>query len=887
MKRIVSLVLALSMILGLCATSFAATALKDVVDTNFQAAVEALIELEVVTGYPDGSYKPAKEVNRAELAKMLVICMGLEEDAERARAEVIFTDEALATENASFGWARGYINTAAAAGVIKGYPTGEFKPEKTVTYAEALTMMLRALGYGNVMEAEGTWPSNAMLKARELELTDDVSFKSNTDGATRGDIAILLWNMLRTPMWKITSENQGTGMTSEASKLMLNVKFPDYMYDDEAMLKSFEVEDGEVTVVVGYNEDAGVDDIEGTVRDIDLLRLVKGMKVSYLYNIDDEEFLTLTCLDNLVEGRVKEDDKVDGKKYRDLVAAEGAYVVLLVEGKNVEAEVVLPEDNEGIIGEDNYTLKKAKKAIGEDALVIIDGEWTDAESLEEGDVVTEITPDDNAANIGEESFYVVARERVEGEFESLTDEEDSEDKRSYLEVDGKEYDVNDDRFTIFEYDEKDEEYIDVTDDARDEFEKKKGKYFGEDVELVLDYLGNVVALYFGEVKTSADADYNFYVMTGKNTWFESSKNGMKWYANLAGEDGESEYEIDSNAGEGLLEVLTIFSLESYYDYLTEAATVDGEINEYELRELLFDGFGGMAIMPLKENDDGVMTLEEDYFENYTGPIEVLADPENGEDDILDDDGYFVSEEGDFRPGSSTLVYTIKAVIEENDDNEEEIVGIEVEVSKGADALEGVEAAIVILPVEDGVPGRIASHVFVTEDAKSTDLNFGVIEKITERTGRSYLTISGERYEVDGEDVDGLKVGYGVSFRENEETIEIRDVVIPSDLDDNACLMVADVDDGIVSLSDETEIDTNRKSTREDYEDYLFVLARAELNKDDEVEFDSDVEVLGEGLEKVTFKVGDRLVQGKVDEDVIVIFRGIDDEEHITNGKLVY
>ena len=218
MKRIVSLVLALSMVLGLCTTAFASVNLSDVASTKYEAAVEALIELEVVTGYPDGTYRPEKEVNRAELAKMIVICMGLEEDAERAQGDNIFTDESL-KEGEAFAWARGYVNTAAAAGVIKGYPTGDFKPEKTVTYAEALTMMLRALGYGNVMEEEGTWPTNAILKARELELTDDVKYENSSDGAVRGDIAILLWNMLRTPMWKITSENQGTGMTSESSSL--------------------------------------------------------------------------------------------------------------------------------------------------------------------------------------------------------------------------------------------------------------------------------------------------------------------------------------------------------------------------------------------------------------------------------------------------------------------------------------------------------------------------------------------------------------------------------------------------------------------------------------------------------------------------------------------
>ena len=102
--------------------------------------------------------------------------------------------------------------------------------EAEVTYAEAITMCLRVLGYANEIDSKGTWPTNYIAKAQDLKLMKGIDFGSYNDGAKRGDVALLIWNMLRTPMWKITSENQGTGMTSQASKIMLNVKFPDYRY---------------------------------------------------------------------------------------------------------------------------------------------------------------------------------------------------------------------------------------------------------------------------------------------------------------------------------------------------------------------------------------------------------------------------------------------------------------------------------------------------------------------------------------------------------------------------------------------------------------------------------------------------------------------------------
>lgn len=883
MKRIVSLVLALSMVLGLCATAFAGTSLTDVVGTKYEAAVEALIELEVVNGYPNGNYQPTKEVNRAELAKMLVVCMGLEEDAERAKGDTIFTDEAL-KDGGTFSWARGYVNTAATAGVIKGYPAGDFKPEKTVTYAEALTMMLRALGYGNVMEAEGTWPTNAILKARELELTDDVKYNSSSDGATRGDIAILLWNMLRTPMWKISSENQGTGMTSEMGSIMLNVKFPDYVYG-EGTLTSYEINDGEVTVEVA-DEDLDEGKVEGTVTDIDLLRLVDGMEVSYLYNIEDEEFLTLTTLEDLIEGRVKTNKKgkleVNDKEYKNLAeagASDGDYVVFFLDGKKVEALVVLPEDGAYEIGAENgKTLKKAKKLVGEDALVIIDGEWLTNEDLKEGDVVTEVTPDNGDAHYNGDAYYVVARERVTGEFESFTKDEDFDETRYYLEVEGEEYEAEENTFTVYEYDEDDEEYKDVTEDALDEFANKKGKYFGEDVELVLDYLGNVINLYYGEVKDTEDDDYNFYVMTGKYAWDESSRDGRVYYYDIAGVNGEDTYTFTPELYNDLL---SAFENTSMYEQFNDKVDNDGKLAKALVDSLVF-----AATL----NDDEELESDETelakYFAEYT--IE-SADNTDGIFDEKDED-YIDGK--DHKVTSSTVVFTIKAIIDENKDGDDEVVGIEVEVSEGKDALEGVNYAKYYVAQEENDGSyedktKAISYIFVGENAKSTDLNFGLVEKLTTRKGVDYITISGTKYELDE---DGLQTAVGelVSYRVDEDVAKVMDKLNVTDLDDGAAITVTDVKDGVVYLSaaynGSTNFDLDREVNKKEFEDTTFVLGTVSADEDDNLEFDSDVDVLGEGIEKVTFKKGDRLVKGK--NDVIAVIRGIKVDEKVENGALV-
>lgn len=182
MKKILSLVLVIVLVLGSFSFAFAATP-SDVVDTDYQEAVETLMALGVVNGYTDGTYKPTKVVTRAELAKLLIVELGYE---ELAAGTANFSDTA-------GHWAEGYIGLAAGLGLVNGYPDGTFKPDNTVSFDEAITMVVRGLGYSDE-SLTGTWPTNYKIKAINLDLLDDVTVKAA--GADRGAIAQILFNAL-------------------------------------------------------------------------------------------------------------------------------------------------------------------------------------------------------------------------------------------------------------------------------------------------------------------------------------------------------------------------------------------------------------------------------------------------------------------------------------------------------------------------------------------------------------------------------------------------------------------------------------------------------------------------------------------------------------------
>jgi hypothetical protein len=87
MKKILSLVLVLSLVLGTFSFAFADGHLpEDIVGEDYQEEVETLMALGVVNGYPDGTFKPERTVTRAEMAKLLVEALGYGELAEGATA---------------------------------------------------------------------------------------------------------------------------------------------------------------------------------------------------------------------------------------------------------------------------------------------------------------------------------------------------------------------------------------------------------------------------------------------------------------------------------------------------------------------------------------------------------------------------------------------------------------------------------------------------------------------------------------------------------------------------------------------------------------------------------------------------------------------------------
>ena len=205
MKKVLSLVLAFAMILGSFGFVFASD-FPDVADTEYYSEpVNVLSGLGVIGGFPDGTFGPEKEVTRAQMATMIINCLGM---SVSGQADTKFSDVPKSH------WASGFINYAASVGFIAGFPDGTFKPDTQVTYDQALTMIVAALGY-KAEALTGTWPGNFVNQARGLGILDTCKTTGSTN-APRQDIACFLYDALTAYIG--TTDKDGAFHPTEVAK---------------------------------------------------------------------------------------------------------------------------------------------------------------------------------------------------------------------------------------------------------------------------------------------------------------------------------------------------------------------------------------------------------------------------------------------------------------------------------------------------------------------------------------------------------------------------------------------------------------------------------------------------------------------------------------------
>lgn len=210
LKKVISSAAAVAIVAS-SASAFAVT-FPDVDESaSYANAVATTSALGVIEGDDNGLFNPDNNVTRAEFTTMVVRALG-EDAAAKATTTSQFTDAA----NTTVHWAAGYVAQGVADGWINGYGDGTFGPDDSVTYAQAVKMLVSAIGYELYAQRAGGWPSGYLSYGSSLNIVNGVSAESNDTELTRAQCAVLVNNAMRAPVVVTGDITTGNGIFSNA-----------------------------------------------------------------------------------------------------------------------------------------------------------------------------------------------------------------------------------------------------------------------------------------------------------------------------------------------------------------------------------------------------------------------------------------------------------------------------------------------------------------------------------------------------------------------------------------------------------------------------------------------------------------------------------------------
>ena len=196
LKKVLSLVLCVAMMLSVMVVG-AGAAFSDQSKIKNTEAVDMCTALNIIGGYPDGTFKPEGNITRAEVTKMICVALnGGEEPAVSTNATPTFND---VRGNANAAWAEGYIESCAAQGIVSGVGGGKFAPNGNVTGTQLAKMLLVALGYkADIQNFTGNaWATNVNVLATQKGLYKDLEKLDVSAALTRDNAAQMIWNALQ------------------------------------------------------------------------------------------------------------------------------------------------------------------------------------------------------------------------------------------------------------------------------------------------------------------------------------------------------------------------------------------------------------------------------------------------------------------------------------------------------------------------------------------------------------------------------------------------------------------------------------------------------------------------------------------------------------------
>ncbi|WP_068616086.1 S-layer homology domain-containing protein [Paenibacillus tuaregi] len=169
------------------------------VTSDKKAAIQEAVSRGLLSGDPQGTFRPAASLTRQELAVLLVRALKLEPSSDHSMFKDVKDNQ----------FAAPYIEAAQKAGLLSGDGAGNFRPNEPVTREELAAVFVRAVGgtdakSGSIINPKdqflvSNWAAESVKAALRLGLIDHKDSKVNPQGLVkREDIAAYLLDIFNT-----------------------------------------------------------------------------------------------------------------------------------------------------------------------------------------------------------------------------------------------------------------------------------------------------------------------------------------------------------------------------------------------------------------------------------------------------------------------------------------------------------------------------------------------------------------------------------------------------------------------------------------------------------------------------------------------------------------
>ena len=764
LKRVLSVGMASTMVLGMMATASAAsfndfTDKDDIVNKD---AVSMVTELGIIAGLPDGSYGATQNIDRASFARLVCVALNGGKEPNLGNLKTTFTDT-------KGHWAEKYIAYCVQQGIIAGKGNNTFAPSANVTGSEAAKMLLVALGYNTTYEKIGgaTWQVSTDVLANQAGLYEDLSGMNTSAALTRDQAAQMIYNTLNADLVKyemvpgissngqVTMTTQRVNVTKTVNGTTKNVTMLEDAFN-AVKIEGVAVANDQASVTTEAVQGDGktfIDVTDGSVNDgtfkVDSSLDVLGKSVtlyvqtsgktdnngnysasnckvlgSVIVN-DNNTVVSTTAKKSSISDYAKDNDlKVDSAKYlRNFTTASFS--------SNVAGSTLTLIDNDDN-GKVDYVLQTMKtfgkvsaysdKSDGSITVKISDqdntsfsGTFYSNNAAEDVDGFEDVKKDDYVFvyKIGND-MYVEKAESVEGTVTSV--------KGDKATVDGTEYEMSG--------------LVTGVNDKDEKLSKALENSLKESVKLVLDAAGNVVLV------TDVDSTSDYLVVTkaDENNTFSNTQKAKVVFA-----DGtKATITIDTDEGETVTkgDVTALYTYTKDKNDVYTLKKVNSSNNEITLTDgKIVKGRVNIA-SNLKADSATIFVIgnkDGDGYSVYTGianvpdltvegGAKVVADKQSGTADFV-----FVAK-SNISGGNQKSIYVMDSASVTVDANDDKVYTWDV-------VLDG--KVITVTDDKNSLDQTGIWNVYLNGD-EITSYTFGADAKTVDEAGDGVLTVTGDK-----------------------------------------------------------------------------------------------------------------------------------------------